>query len=45
MEFLIKAYKSNEFQNNYSEYFMSSLKDQLNFSIILMIVIFHMKLI
>jgi hypothetical protein len=30
-EFLIEAYRSDEFQNNYSEYFMSSLKDQLNF--------------
>jgi len=30
-EFDIKAYRSDEFQNNYSEYFMSSLKDQLSF--------------
>lgn len=30
-EFDINTYQSNEFQNNYSEYFMSSLKDQLSF--------------
>lgn len=30
-EFSLSAYQSNEFQNNYSEYFMSSLKDQLSF--------------
>ncbi|MDL2218592.1 hypothetical protein LJC27_08045 [Christensenellaceae bacterium OttesenSCG-928-M15] len=30
-EFDVISYQSNEFQNNYSEYFMSSLKDQLSF--------------
>ena len=29
--FDVNAYKSDEFQNDYSEYFMSSLKDQLTF--------------
>lgn len=29
--FLQKAYDSDRFQNNYSEYFLSSLKDQLSF--------------
>lgn len=30
-KFLLECFKSDEFQNSYSEYFISSLKDQLSF--------------